>query len=128
MPRKCSYLVPMSATPWSIGLGACVFLLGIACSGPVQGSVGAKLGKSNVDGRVFVREAPAGMAAARAGLLVSDEILAIDGKNVRTMSPDDVHAALSGPVGSFVTLTVKREGEAPFEVKVERGPLEPTPD
>ena len=81
------------------------------------------LGKDNRTGRVYVRDAPADMAAARAGLEVDDEVVAIDGKAVLGMSPDEVHQALFGNVGSKVSLSVARRGAATRTVIVERGPL-----
>ena len=63
------------------------------------------------------------MAAAHAGLRVDDEILAIDGKPVKPMTPEDVHRALLGKVGSIVTLNVRRQDGAVLDVRVERGPL-----
>ena len=84
--------------------------------------MGAVLGKDNHDGRVYVRQLPEGMPAARAGLKVDDEIVAIDGKPVRPMSPAEVHEALAGPIGSTVRLSVFRQGE-PLEFVVQRGPL-----
>jgi len=63
------------------------------------------------------------MGAARAGVEVDDEILAIDGKKVGEMSPKEVHENLAGDVGSKVTLTIKRAGSSRRDVVVERGPL-----
>jgi carboxyl-terminal processing protease len=94
----------------------------VACGGGLMGSVGAVLGKDNQDGRVYVRELPPDMPAARAGLKLDDEIVAIDGKPVRPMTPEEVHEALSGPLGSSVMLSAVREG-ASFVVTVKRGPL-----
>ncbi len=90
------------------------------------GSVGAVFGRDNHDGRVFVREAPSDMSAARAGLKLDDELVAIDGRPVRGMSSDEVHAALAGKVGTKVVLRVMRNG-ATLEVTVERGPLRTGP-
>jgi carboxyl-terminal processing protease len=84
--------------------------------------VGAVLAKDNRSGRVYVREAPADMGAAKGGVRVGDELVTIDGNAVQTMSPDDVHKALTGQVGSRVKLTVKRDGQT-VDVVVERGPL-----
>jgi carboxyl-terminal processing protease len=80
------------------------------------------LGKSNADGRVFVREVPAGMGAARAGMAVGDELLTIEGKAVTGMSAEEVHEALAGKVGTKVRVTVMRGGTI-VELSVERGPL-----
>lgn len=96
-----------------------------ACSAAWTGSVGAVLAKDNADGRLFVRQAPAGMGAARAGLAVGDEVVAIDGRPVAGMTPVDVHEALSGKVGTTVRITVLRDGVA-SDHAVERGPLSGT--
>jgi C-terminal processing protease CtpA/Prc len=95
------------------------------CSGTWTGSVGAVLGKSNADGRVFVREAPASMGAARAGIAVGDEVVAIDGRLVAKMTPEEVHEALAGKVGTKVKIRVVRAGVT-IEYDVERGPLQGT--
>jgi S1-C subfamily serine protease len=113
-----------SAAPCTIRGGSLVPLLAstAACSTTWTGSVGAVLGKDNANGRLFVRDAPAGMGAARAGLQVGDEVVAIDGRPVATMTPAEVHEALSGKVGTTVRITVIREGVKAERV-VERGPL-----
>jgi S1-C subfamily serine protease len=107
---------------WRPGLAVAMLLVGTACSAGWSGSIGAILGKGNDDGRLFVREAPAGMGAARAGVAVGDELVAIDGKPVARMSPTEVHEALAGKVGTKVKLTVLRGGTT-TDVEVERGPL-----
>ncbi len=113
-------------------LGACALPLFLAlvlaliggpgCGGEWTGSVGAVFGKDNQSGRVYVREAPSDMPAAQAGVMIDDEVVAIDGKPVRGMSADDVHKALAGKVGTKVRLEVRRGGEV-HEVVIERGPL-----
>ena len=95
----------------------------IGCASSWKGSVGAVLGKDNRTGRVFVRDAPAGMPAERAGIRPEDEITAIDDVPVGKMTPEQVHEKLAGDVGSKVKLTVLRPGDAPRDVLVERGPL-----
>ena len=100
-----------------------VALLCAGCGGAWDGSVGAILGKDNRSGRLFVREAPPGLGAAQAGIQTGDELTRIDGKPVASMSPDDVHRALAGKVGTKVSLTVTRAGEE-RTVLVERGPLQ----
>ena len=91
-----------------------------ACSGPAQGTIGAKLGQ-RPDGRLFVRETPAGEGAAQAGLELDDEILAIDGRPVREMTEEDVRRAVRGDVGTTMTLRVERTG-VKRDVKVKRSP------
>lgn len=83
-------------------------LLALAC-GTTRGSIGAVLAQTR-DGRVMVREAPADLPAAQAGLARDDEILLIDGRDVRRLSPLEIHTALEGDVGTEVRLTVLREG------------------
>jgi len=83
-------------------------LFALACS-PTRGSIGAVLAQKR-DGRLTVREAPADLPAARAGLATGDEILLIDGRDVRRLSPLEIHTALEGDVGTEVRLTVLREG------------------
>jgi C-terminal processing protease CtpA/Prc len=100
----------------ALGLGC------VGCGSSWKGSVGALLGKDNTDGRVYVREAPPDMAASKAGVKEGDELLAVDGAPVRAMSPDDIHKALAGQVGTRVKLTIQRHGET-MDLVVERGPL-----
>jgi C-terminal processing protease CtpA/Prc len=124
---ECSYRRGMKATTWIAGLAvglllALLFCSGIACSGSWTGSVGAVLGKDNKDGRVFVREAPSDMPAALAGVQVDDEVVSVDGRTARDLSPEELHQALSGKVGTKVRLQVRHGGET-RDVIVERGPL-----
>jgi carboxyl-terminal processing protease len=97
-------------------------LLAAACAQRWSGSVGAYLGKNNKDGRLYVREVPPDMGAAKVGIQAGDEVTAIDGKAVSSMTPDEVHAALAGAVGSKVKVTVQRDGQS-LTFEIERGPL-----
>ena len=90
----------------------------LACCGPQKGTIGAVLAQ-NLDGRLFVREVPAGLAASEAGLAVGDEIILIDGRDARAMGARGVHEALSGNVGEPVRLTVVRRGEV-LRLRLER--------
>lgn len=84
--------------------------IGLAACGPSKGTIGAVLAR-DADGRLFVRDAPEGLAAERAGLEPGDEILLIDGRDARALGPHGVHQALSGEVGEPVKLTLVRRGE-----------------
>lgn len=95
-------------------------LLALAC-GATRGSIGAVLAQTR-DGRLAVREAPPDLPAARAGLSRGDEILLIDGRDVRRLSPLEIHTALEGDVGTEVRLTVLREG-AIERLLLTRGPF-----
>jgi C-terminal processing protease CtpA/Prc len=79
------------------------------CGGST-GTIGAVLGQ-RPDGRLFVREAPAHLAAAEHGVRVGDEVLLIDGRDVRAMSVREVHRALEGDIGETVKLTLVRGGD-----------------
>jgi C-terminal processing protease CtpA/Prc len=89
---------------WLASLGAA--LPGCA---PDRGTIGAVLGQS-AEQRLVLREVPPGLAAGRAGLLPGDELLLIDGRDVRELDERGVRRALSGSVGDPVKLTLLREG------------------
>jgi len=101
-----------------VGLVCVALCCGVlACSAP-RGTIGAILGQQN-DGRVFLREVPPGLAAERAGLQEGDEILLIEGRDVRVMTEQDLHRALGGQVGDPVRLTFVR-GDDVIRVTLER--------
>lgn len=104
---------------WAVILACGVGVGGCAAK---TGSIGAILGQNHTTGRVVVREVPSGMEAAHVGVRVDDEVLLIDGRDVRSMSSEQVHEALSGPIGTEVALTLRR-GESIVRVKVKRGIL-----
>ena len=85
-----------------------------------RGTIGANLGRQD-DGRLFIREVPTGLAAAKAGLKPGDEITLINGRDVRAFDDKGVHAILSGEVGDTVKLTVIR-GEQVLHVTLQRTP------
>jgi len=97
--------------------------LGAACA-PNRGTIGALLGQQQ-DGRLFVREVPDGLAADRAGLRAGDEILLVDGRDVRELNPKQLHEKLSGEVGQTVKLTLVR-GEEVLRVTLKRTPARKT--
>jgi carboxyl-terminal processing protease len=90
-----------------------------------MGSIGAVLVQSHPDGKVIVRDAPPGLPAAQAGIVPGDEILFIQGRDVRDMSPDSIHLALEGQVGSDVELTLLHQGKIE-RINLKRAPLEPS--
>jgi carboxyl-terminal processing protease len=102
--------------------GAAAALL-LACAS-THGSIGAVLGQDKTDGRLMVRQVPPTMTAARAGIEVGDEVLLIDGQDVRRMSPQAIHQALEGDEGTHVSLTILRRGQIQ-RISVDRGPLKP---
>ena len=68
--------------------------------------IGVEIGLRNDELRVIT--AFYGGPAQKAGIESGDTILAIDNKDVSTMSLDDLFAALRGTPGSTVKLTVRR--------------------
>ncbi len=78
-----------------------------------------------VEGRLIIENLIADSPAVKAGLLVGDAILEVDGKSLEGL---DVVAAITlirGPRGSVVRLLVDREGtEEPFIVSVTRARVE----
>jgi C-terminal processing protease CtpA/Prc len=64
------------------------------------------------------------MTAAQAGVEIGDEIVLIDGRDVRSMSPEAIHLALEGDERTAVSLTILRRGKI-LRISVKRGPLQP---
>ncbi|MBN1607844.1 MAG: PDZ domain-containing protein [Polyangiaceae bacterium] len=75
-------------------------------------------------GELVVREVPHGLGASKAGLEPGDQVLLIDGKDVRAMSAAQIHQALSGDVGQPVKLTVVR-GDEVVRLTVKRSAVPP---
>jgi C-terminal processing protease CtpA/Prc len=84
-----------------------------------HGTIGAVIAQEPDTGRLFLRDVPPSLAAAKAGLKTGDEILLIDGVDVRVMDAKQIHAVLTGDVDSPVKLTVVR-GEQVLRVTVKR--------
>ena len=88
--------------------------------GPERGTMGAMLGQS-AEQRLVLREVPPELAAGKAGLQPGDELILIDGRDVRELDERGVHRALAGNVGDPVKLTVLREGRV-IRVTLRRTP------
>jgi carboxyl-terminal processing protease len=99
---------------------------GLAGCAADPGLIGAVLAQARQDGKVTVREVPPGYPAAEAGMAPGDEILLIDGHDVRSMSPEAIHRQLEGEVGTTVNLTLLRRGKIE-RVAVKRAPLARSP-
>lgn len=107
----------MKILKWLVFLWLCL----AACAGAAPGTIGAALGQ-RADRRVFLRSVPPGEGADRAGLQVDDEVVALDGKDVGGMTPEEIRRAVRGDVGSTLTVTISRAGSR-RDVKVTRTPL-----
>lgn len=95
-----------------------------ACGPPPRGTIGAVLIREESNGRVFLRDVPAHLAAGRAGLRPGDEILLIDGQDVRRLLDPDLRRILGGAVGEKVELTIAR-GPKILVVELKRSMAEP---
>jgi len=67
-------------------MAVAALLLLASCGGGTVGSIGVILGREPETGAVFVRGVPEGNAGDRAGLETGDEIIFVDGKDVRGRS------------------------------------------
>jgi carboxyl-terminal processing protease len=94
----------------------------VGCGAGAVGSIGVILGREPETGAVHVREVPEGNAGDRAGLEVGDEIVFVDGKDVRGQDVAGLRRLLRGDPGSHVSLTVLRDGRV-VHVDVERSAL-----
>jgi hypothetical protein len=78
-----------SLSLWPLPLASCA---------PSRGTIGAVIVQDSDSGRLFLREVPPSLAAGQANLRPGDEILLIDGLDVRRLDPQQINAALSGEV------------------------------
>lgn len=106
----------------SVLVGLLCFYL--SCAG-TQGTVGAVFAQQD-DGRLIVHEVPEGLAADKAGLRAGDEILLVEGIDVRQLDAKALHKHLSGDVGTTVRLTVVR-GEEVLRLTLKRTPAKKRP-
>ncbi|MEK9849065.1 MAG: S41 family peptidase [Candidatus Puniceispirillum sp.] len=61
--------------------------------------------------------------AARAGLQPEDLIVAVDNEPIMGMTLSDAVDRLRGPVGSAVTITIRRSDKEPFDVDIKRATI-----
>jgi len=74
-----------------------------------------------IDDYVTITELYEGQPAATAGLKVGDQIVAVDGKEARGKTPDEVNEILRGFPGTEVKLTLKRPGrEETIDIRLVR--------
>ncbi|MFT3890169.1 MAG: S41 family peptidase [Anaerolineales bacterium] len=64
-----------------------------------------------------------GSPAEAAGLRAGDKIIALDGKDMTGISPEQVRQQVLGPEGTTVTLTILRKDVDPFDVKITRAKI-----
>lgn len=116
--------------PRSVPKSRALLVVLVALLGAFDGGCAARAGTigsvlvQRSGGRLFLEDVPEGLGAAEAGLREGDEILLIEGRDARELSPAEIHELLAGPVGEPVRLTVVR-GEGVLRVTVTRTPSAP---
>ena len=85
-----------------------------------RGTIGVMIARQPT-GELRVHEVARNLAADKAGLRPGDQLLLVDGMDVRALSVEQVHEALGGAVGEPVRLTVIR-GENVLRVTLRRTP------
>jgi C-terminal processing protease CtpA/Prc len=113
--------VATSTTRWAATAALTAILTGAAACVPEPGTIGAVIGQT-ADRQLVLREVPPSLAAGRAGLKPGDQLLLIDGRDVRELDQRGVHQALSGDVDEPVKLTLLREGQV-IRVTLKRTPI-----
>ncbi len=106
-----------------LGLGVLAAVLQTACATSTRGTIGAILGRQ-VGGRTFVRDTPQHLAAFQAGIRPGDELLFVDGREVSSLSDEELRAALHGRIGEKVSLTLVRGGDEILRVSLARSAAE----
>ena len=81
--------------------------------------IGVQLDSDTTKGATIQSVIP-GTPAEAAGLKRGDKITAVDGQPTTDQTTDEVVARVRGPEGEAVTLTIVRDGGAPFDVKIVR--------
>ncbi|QHL87718.1 PDZ domain-containing protein [Nibribacter ruber] len=87
------------------------------------GGIGALVGKR--DGRTIISLPHEGSPAQKAGLIIGDEILKIDGVDLAKKNDSEVSKLLKGQAGTLVKLEIKRFGQdKPMLVDVTRANIQ----
>lgn len=87
------------------------------------GGIGALVGTRA--GKTIITMPHEGFPAQKAGLLIGDEVLKIDGIMVDSRNSGDISKLLKGQAGTVVKLEVKRYGvDKPFEVPIIRANIQ----
>ncbi|TDM13261.1 S41 family peptidase [Macrococcus lamae] len=86
-------------------------------SGDFQG-IGAEMGEEG--DKIIITSPIKGAPADKAGIKPNDEIVEIDGKSTKGMNSMNVVKKIRGKKGTTVTLTLKRDNDDPFKVKIKR--------
>jgi len=100
--------------------------LKVSTSGELTG-VGLQIALNPDTGHLEVVAPIAGSPAEKAGIRPRDRILQIDGISTTELTIEEAAARMRGPIGSGVTLTVERDGEALGEMALVRSRIAVNP-
>ncbi len=89
------------------------------------GGVGITVERTE-DKKIVIRAVQDGSPAAKAGVQVGDQIVAIDGDSMADRSLSDVVARLRGAIGAPVAVTVRRESGSEAVLGMKRSRIIPT--
>ncbi len=79
---------------------------------------------TSINGKITVVQVLKGTPAEKAGLLIGDSIVKVDGKSILGYTATEAVKVLRGPKGSKVKIEVEREDYSkPFEFEIERGEI-----
>lgn len=89
-------------------------------NGIVEGGIGCDIIK--IDNKVYISYVAVGLSAEEAGIKAGDVIVAVDGEKTEGKSTSEVSARVKGEKGTFVKITVDRNGkELAFNVERKDG-------
>ena len=91
-----------------------------------QGALGLVIAKAQADAPLVIQEVLDRGPAQAAGLMVDDQILAIDGIEADDLDLETAASRLRGPVGTWVTLAIL-SGDNRFDLSVQRAAVEGMP-
>lgn len=91
-----------------------------ALNGTYEG-IGAELGME--DGQLMIVAPLDGSPAKAAGVKAKDKIVKIEGESTAGITITEAVSKIRGEAGTFSTLTLRRNGEEPFVVRIKRGEI-----
>ncbi len=93
--------------------------LQVNTSGELTG-VGLQIALNSQTGKLEVIAPLADSPADKAGIKPRDRILKIEGVSTENLTLDEAATRMRGPIGSFVTLLIERDGKEPTEMRIVR--------
>lgn len=73
---------------------------------------------------IFIYDVYEGFPAQKAGLMAGDLLLAVNGRNIKGLNPEEVDELVKGQAGTVVRMSVARFGQAqPLDISITRGEI-----